>query len=50
MSYIVWEGRASFFIALFFLNHWTLLDDKNKIKKEYMKSWENDKMVDNKTL
>ena len=33
-----------------FLNEWTLLNDENKVKNKYMKSWEKDKLVDNKTL
>ena len=33
-----------------FLNQLTLLNDENKTKDEYMKSWEKDKMVDNKTI
>ena len=44
----VWRLDCLHCIAV--LNEWTLLKDENKLKNEYMKSWEKDKMVDKKTL
>ena len=50
-SFFLWRFCLKIvFIALFFLNEWTLLNDENKIKSKYMKSWEKDKMADNKRL